>query len=278
MGKGSKIGWCDHTFNIVWGCEEVSPACDNCYARELDHRFYGENSHWGDKPRREMADRYWRAPLQWNLEAERAGKPSRVFCSSMADAFETHPFVELQRQRLWPLIRRTPWLRWLLLTKRASNVRRMLPRDLWGANNIWLGTTVESPTYLWRVNAICEVPAPVHFLSMEPLLEEIAIGDRANLMYRNAINWLITGCESGPKARPTPIDRYRRLRDDCAMYEVDFLFKQAPRVGKGITSGPGSTVDINKKVADPATGKIVTGIIEAPYLDGVQHMAFPAAA
>jgi protein gp37 len=40
------------------------------------------------------------------------------------------------------LIRGTPQLDWMLLTKRPENIVRMLPAD-WGAGwfNIWLGTT-----------------------------------------------------------------------------------------------------------------------------------------
>ena len=35
MGKKTGISWTDSTFNSHWGCVEVSPACDNCYAREV---------------------------------------------------------------------------------------------------------------------------------------------------------------------------------------------------------------------------------------------------
>src|SRR3972149_1183722 len=52
VGK-TKIAWTDFTFNPWWGCLEVSPACDNCYAREWDARFAGDTPHWGkNEPRR----------------------------------------------------------------------------------------------------------------------------------------------------------------------------------------------------------------------------------
>lgn len=58
MGKETGIAWTDGTFNPWWGCVEVSPACDNCYAREWDARFGGE--HWGkDAPRRFFGDKHW---------------------------------------------------------------------------------------------------------------------------------------------------------------------------------------------------------------------------
>lgn len=44
---------------------------------------------WGsDSPRLFFKDEYWRQPLKWSREAERAGSRQRVFCASMADVFE----------------------------------------------------------------------------------------------------------------------------------------------------------------------------------------------
>lgn len=34
MGEFTGITWADHTSNWWWGCDEVTNACDNCYARE----------------------------------------------------------------------------------------------------------------------------------------------------------------------------------------------------------------------------------------------------
>jgi hypothetical protein len=63
MGAVTKIEWCDHTFNPWWGCTQVSPLCDRCYAMMLDIRWYGRN-HWGPgAPRRYFDDAYWRQPV-----------------------------------------------------------------------------------------------------------------------------------------------------------------------------------------------------------------------
>lgn len=46
MGETTGIAWCHHTFNPWWGCVEVSPACDHCYARteaiRFGHRVWGK--------------------------------------------------------------------------------------------------------------------------------------------------------------------------------------------------------------------------------------------
>ena len=125
MSADSKIEWTDHTFNIVWGCTKVSPGCKHCYAEGT--AVWRGHDVWGpDKPRRLLSDAYWREPLKWNAAAQAAGKTARVFCSSMADVFEDREGLD-ERAKLWPLIEETPWLRWLLLTKRPENVRDTVP-------------------------------------------------------------------------------------------------------------------------------------------------------
>ena len=39
MGQQTAIEWTDATWNPVTGCTEVSPGCDNCYARTFAERF-----------------------------------------------------------------------------------------------------------------------------------------------------------------------------------------------------------------------------------------------
>lgn len=83
MGANSKIQWTDHTFNLVWGCQKVSPACANCYAEAFASRL-GKQL-WGPAAQRqEMSAQYWRQPLKWNRQAEAEGMRRRVFCSSRA--------------------------------------------------------------------------------------------------------------------------------------------------------------------------------------------------
>lgn len=63
MGMETGISWTDHTFNIVWGCEKVSPACDFCYAEAFAHRMGFDV--WGkDKPRRVFGPAHWNEPLK----------------------------------------------------------------------------------------------------------------------------------------------------------------------------------------------------------------------
>jgi protein gp37 len=220
MGQDTQIEWTDHTFNPWWGCQKVSTGCDHCYAAAFDHRLGGQ--HWGvHATYRTQNDDYWSQPLRWHKAALKAGERRRVFCASMADVFDTHGLAG-ERQRLWALIRQTPQLDWLLLTKRPANFRKMLPPD-WGKGwpHVWLGVSAENA--LWaarRIPLLQAVPATVRFLSIEPLLGPIPQLDL------QGIAWVICGGESGPDHRPIEPAWVRSIRDQCQQAGVAFFFKQ----------------------------------------------------
>lgn len=224
MGENSKIGWTDHTFNPWWGCVEVSPACDHCYARTFARRT--GHQVWGkDADRRRFGVKHWTEPEKWHVTAARTGTRQRVFSASMADVFEDHPGVEDDRQALFALIERTPMLDWLLLTKRPSNIMRMVP-ERWRSGfpaNVWAGTTAEDDAWLRiRLRSLKDVPAVVRFLSYEP-----AVGPLGALReYPGVVQWVIAGGESGHHRRPADPAWFREVRDICAEQEIAFFFKQ----------------------------------------------------
>jgi protein gp37 len=211
MGAESAIAWTDHTFNPWWGCHKVDPGCTNCYADTWSKRTGHEM--WGKKaPRRFFGDKHWHDPIRWNERARREGKPARVFCASMADVFEdyavpaTHAQLDEARARLYDLIDATPWLDWLLLTKRIENVIPLAP-PRWRANgappNVWIGTsTCDQAGADKRLPVLAEVarvlrPA-VTFTSYEPALELVDFGRAGEFVP----DWIIVGGESGSRARP----------------------------------------------------------------------------
>ena len=228
--KGTAINWCDNTFNCWEGCTKVSPGCTHCYAKVQDDRHLrGEQSHWGPgAPRRIMADAYWRQPLAWDREAAKAGTRPRVFCASMADWADDEAPAG-QRDRLWELIRQTPHLDWLLLTKRANNIKKYLPAD-WntGYANVWLGVTCENKQHgLPRLEALRGIPASVHFLSCEPLLEDMG---EMNL---EGIEWVIVGGETGGNARSMDVIWAEGIVEQCRKQGVPLWMKQLGKSPKG---------------------------------------------
>jgi protein gp37 len=233
--QNSKIEWTDHTFNPWWGCEKVSAGCKNCYAETLDHRL-GEGKHWGpNSERKRMTTAYWNEPYKWDKAAAKAGRRDKVFCASMADVFEDHPDVQVHRERLWYTILSTPNLDWQLLTKRPENILRMVPeswtvtdvRGSWWPKNVWIGTSAETAETLGlRLNHLLSVPAPIRFLSCEPLLGPLGPTLANALQMRYGLSWVIAGGESGPGARPMHPDWAREVRDLCGKWGVGFFFKQ----------------------------------------------------
>jgi protein gp37 len=233
MGENSKIEWTDHTFNPWIGCVKVSAGCKNCYAEALDNRW--GNDRWGPGSKRERtSESNWRKPLAWNKKARAKGRRDRVFCASMADVFEDHPQLPPWQRDLWKLIEDTPNLDWLILTKRPENVWRMVPTKWtphkYGSlpDNIWIGTSVEDQeTANKRIPRLLEISAAVHFLSVEPLLEQVRLRiPQANYYSNGEINWVIVGGESGPHARPMNPDWARLIRDQCVGAGIPFFFKQ----------------------------------------------------
>lgn len=221
MSDQTTISWTDHTFNIVWGCAKVSPGCKHCYAEQIALRYAGKESKLWRGERATSSAAYWRKPLTWNRRAEKKGQPARVFCSSMSDVFEDHPTVAAEREKLWPLMRSTPWLDWQLLTKRPENIAAALPPD-WdeGYPNVWLGTSVESREYEWRAWKLALVPAVIRFLSIEPLIEEVD----PEVVY--FADWVIVGGESGKGFRPMDPYWAYRIQYECGAKGIPFFMKQ----------------------------------------------------
>jgi protein gp37 len=142
----------------------------------------------------------------------------------MSDIFEFNPQLDYARERLWTMIEQTPYLDWLLLTKRPMNIKKMLP-SAWQRSprpNVWLGTSVELQKWApLRIEALLEVPAVVHFLSAEPLLGPLNL-----TQWLPRINWVITGGESGPKHREFELGWVRDINEQCRGFGVSHFFKQ----------------------------------------------------
>jgi protein gp37 len=160
-------------------------------------------------------------PIRWNREAELTGVRPRVFGGSLMDVFDNEVPDEWRSgpDGLWSIVRRTPYLHWIFLTKRIGNARKMLPSD-WPFPNAGLMITVGHQDEFDRdYPKLCDVPAPWYGISAEPLLGPIDIGDAKP-------DWIITGGESGPNHRLTDPDWVRSLRDQCARNGIAFHFKQ----------------------------------------------------
>jgi protein gp37 len=246
MGATTRIAWADSTFNPWWGCTKVSPACDFCYAASLDHR-YSDVSHWGSGvPRRRTGEHNWNEPRRWNRIAEEKGEyRPRVFCMSMGD-WADNEVPDDWRNDLWKLIRETPYLRWMLLTKRIANAFDMLPDDFETAfRHVGIMSTVIN-----QYEANRDIPRLLRLkternvrwvgISAEPMLSPMDLA-----AYLHGLDWVIIGGESESleRARPFVIERVYDLKEQCQVGSVAVFIKQ---LGRNPTLG-GKRVKLSHK-------------------------------
>ncbi|MBI2159170.1 MAG: phage Gp37/Gp68 family protein [Candidatus Rokubacteria bacterium] len=224
MAERSGIEWTDATWNPVTGCTKISPGCKFCYAERLTERFGSQKF----TEVRLHPDRL-ELPLRWRA-------PKRIFVNSMSDLFhETVPtsFIDRvfevmddARQHIFQVLTKRPDR--LLLWHRGGPTPNRIPA------NVWIGVSVESQAYAWRIDRLRQVECEIRFISAEPLLGGLNGLDLAG------IAWVITGGESGGspgralvgladgrwQPKPEAIEWVRALRDLCRGNGVAFFHKQ----------------------------------------------------
>lgn len=236
-------------------------ATHNCYAERQENRWHPARDGrrgadvWGrTADRRRTAASTWEGPRRWNRAAQKAGRPARVFSASLADVFERHEMLDPWRNDLFHLIEETPWLRWMLLTKRIDEVAGMTAAA-WGTDwpaNAWLGTSVEGqPEADARIPILLGTEGPAErFISAEPLIEHTEVAEQVKAG-KHPLSLLIVGGESTKKARPMHPDWAHQLLDDAIDLEVPTFFKQWGEYTPFEPSGaPDPTLWLN-----PATAK-----------------------
>lgn len=150
-------------------------------------------------------------PLKWRT-------PRRIFVNSMSDLFHKDVPDEYIRQ-VFDVMVRADWHVYQVLTKRSSRLASLGQTLPWKPH-IWAGVSIELDHMVGRADHLRQVPSYVRFISAEPLLGPLP---SLNL---NGIDWLISGGESGPGARPCAVEWVRSLRDLSADQGVAFFHKQ----------------------------------------------------
>lgn len=249
IGRGtSSIEWTEKTWNPVTGCSKVSPGCDHCYAETLSLRFGWSKKPWLHENAAEnvvLHPERLTKPKTWR-------KPSVVFVNSMSDLFHE----EIPEHFVGQILRvmaDCPQHTFQVLTKRPERALALLERwysrywsdvDVgrkpistpwtsrdgahWGViPNLWLGVSIESWRYNWRADVLRKVPAPVRFVSAEPLLDTLYPSDHPERgIDLTGIDWVIVGGESGPVHRPMDEEWVREIQAVCEDESVAFFFKQ----------------------------------------------------
>jgi len=225
MAGLSDIEWTDATWNPVTGCSMASPGCTNCYAMRMAARLEAMRQENYRGTTRKSGPRYvWTghvnliesaldAPYRWK-------QPRRIFVNSMSDLFQ-EPVPAAFIRQVWKVMGDTPQHTYQILTKRPARMAKVLRQKGFPVlANAWLGTSVESSSYLHRLDALRTVPAAVRFVSFEPLIGSVGKPDLIG------IDWAIVGGESGPRSRPIDQKWVEDIHSACQRQGASFFFKQ----------------------------------------------------
>lgn len=209
----TKIEWTNKVWQPMHGCSKISSACQNCYAEVMARRLQGNHIKGyerGFEPT--LNPETLNEPYQWK-------KPCMVFVCSMGDLFHGNvPFGYIDK--VMDVIKDNPQHTFQILTKRAARMasyfyERPVP------HNAWLGVTCESSQYYERIDWLRRIDnVSVRFLSCEPLLGDLSDIDL------DGIDWVITGGESGQRARHSQVTWFYNLRNRCIESGIPFFFKQ----------------------------------------------------
>jgi protein gp37 len=208
----SNIEWTELTWNPVTGCTKISPGCKFCYAEVMSKRLtaMGIEKYKDGFKIRTHADAL-NIPFTWK-------KPKVVFVNSMSDLF--HPDIPVEFiKSVFAVMNKTPQHIYQVLTKRSERLLELSPELNW-TSNIWMGVSVESEDYTFRINELSKTKAKTKFLSIEPLIAPVTT---LNL---KKIDWVIVGGESGHKARPIKKEWIDYIKLECDKKKVAFFFKQ----------------------------------------------------
>ncbi len=217
MALKSEIEWTTSTWNPSTGCTKISEACRYCYAERLAKRL------------QRMGVKKYRNGFELTIHIEELNKPLMwkkpmiIFVNSMSDLFhEKLPFSFIET--VFKVMNKADWHIFQILTKRSRRLKELASRLTW-SGNIWVGVTVETPKYFFRIEDLMMVEqASIRFLSLEPLLAPMTGLEK--YLETGLINWVIVGGESGPSARPIKKEWVIEIRDMCKEYGVPFFFKQ----------------------------------------------------
>ncbi len=212
MAQNSAIEWTETTWNPLTGCTKISPGCKHCYAERMSLRLQAMGqANYTNGFKLTLHQHMLEVPLRWK-------KPRLVFVNSMSDLFHKDCPEEFIL-RVFDVMRQASWHVFQVLTKRSDRLLKLSPKIDW-PDNVWMGVSVERADYAFRIDHLRHTGAKVRFLSLEPLLGPLS---EINL---EGIQWVITGGESGPGARPMEEAWVTGIRDQCLDADVPFFFKQ----------------------------------------------------
>lgn len=283
------IEWADRSWNPVTGCRRVSPGCAHCYAEAMARRFWKDRVFTEvrchpqrlDEPlARRIPTRYFVNSMS-DLFHEDVSADFIDLVLAVAALSPHHTFLVLtkraERMRehlsdpdlaMRVAIAATDGLRIddygdhvglahaeRILWDGETGVFAPVGVTPWPLPNLHVGVSVESPGQLERLDHLAHAPAAVAWVSLEPLLEDVAadlvpyLQDRGEPAGRT-LDWIVVGGESGQRARPCDVAWVRRVVRAGQAHGVPVFVKQ---LGARPIEGP--VVDLEAWPAGPEVRK-----------------------
>jgi protein gp37 len=240
MGKNTNIEWCDSTINPTTGCQ----GCElwagdvrNCYAGQLHTRrlakahpeLYAEDFTEVRLAPGRMAEAAAWSDLRGTSRPGKPwldGLPRTIFVGDMGDVFSAAVPFDYVRDEVFAAIESPAGQRhiWMLLTKQPQRMRVVAESLGRWPKNAWAGVSVTSQANVSRIEHLMHVPAPVRFVSAEPLLGPVKLpigwawecpecGDEDQHGKQPVVHQKFCGNCAGDSGRNVPITRKKRLID-----------------------------------------------------------------
>jgi len=212
----TRIEWTTFTWNFIVGCLR---GCGYCYARRQAKRF---------KHRCLRCYRFEPHTHPERLDQPlKVKKPALIFATSMSEPFG--PWIPREwLEQILDVARRCPQHVFQLLTKCPEGAKRYRFPE-----NCWIGTSVDDPDALGRIDILRTVSAPVRFVSFEPLL------GRMKGLHLRGVDWAIIGAQTGPRAVEVDPQWVEEIIQDCRAASVPVFVKDNVNWPEQIREWPG---------------------------------------
>ena len=245
------ISWTRHTWNPLVGCSEASPGCTNCYARKMTARLAAmslSKQGKGEDPGKlelyqqvvTQQGRWTGKALLWEpelLEPRRWRKPRLVFVNSMSDLF--HESLRIgEVEQIFAAMDYNGRHIYQCLTKRPDRALHFVQKRSPVAH-IWIGFSVCTQTEMDRILPIAQQVKALGWhtwFSVEPQLGPINVHPSE---LSRAIDWLVTGGESGNGARHYGDEWAAQWVSVCRAANIPCFVKQLGTVWSRQNGDPG---------------------------------------
>lgn len=198
-------------------CTKCSPGCLNCWAENYNLRFHNKIPYDNRSIEFVLDSKVLEQPFRRKI-------PTTYFVCDLCDLFhEKVPFEYIKS--VLGIIALCPQHTILLLTKRIERAA-----ELSGAypDNVHLGVTICTQKEADEILPIALQIPGFDWISIEPMLEEIDLDYETMFSFvgKGSPDWVVVGCESGPKRRPCKLEHIRSIVEQCATAGVGRYVKQ----------------------------------------------------